>query len=292
MRFFSLFSDAVDRSTIATLYWNKDEESKSYFFWGLMIGSCASAFAMWLYLLYLQVKSQSGSKYETDMAAKKEALRRKEQEVFERHDEFVYYDAAQQQSQCYRFLCCPDYGKITSERILYSEQVPVPGWEVGFCCGCSFKYVVSMLAWPWAKRVQSVDIDGVSDVGVEQSCMGYVTNTGTVVINVLSHSDTSAIEAQREKLRMAMAEQDLQKLREALDAAGGVDIPELREDTQKARQMADELAATAGAQPYVYVAAKGNTMSKVHVLSVVRPYAVMDDISYKITKNQGGSWRK
>ena len=287
---FVFLSGGVGRSTFATLYWNKDQESKSYFFWGLMIGTCFSAFIMWSYLFYLQLKSESSSNYEKDMSAKKEALRRKEQEIFERHDEFVYYDAAKQHSQCFRFLCCPHYGKITSERILYSEQLPYPTFETGFCCGCSFTYFATVLAWPWAKRVQSMDIDGVTDVGVDQSCMGFVTNTGAVVINVLAHKDPSAIEAQREKMRIAMAEKDLRKLLEALDAAGGLDIPELREDMQNAHRMADELAVSAGAQPYV--AAKGNTMGKIHVLSVVRPYAVLDDLSYKITKNSGGSWKK
>jgi hypothetical protein len=81
-------------STLATLYWNKDASSKSYFFWGLMLGSCASAFLMWSFLVYRQLQQEGSSKYERDMAAKKEALRRKEQETFERHDEFVYYDAA------------------------------------------------------------------------------------------------------------------------------------------------------------------------------------------------------
>ena len=243
---------------------------------------------MWLVLLYLQQMSDSRSKYEKDMAAKKEVLRRKEQEVFERHDEFVYYDAANQQSQCFRLLCCPHYGKITSERILYSEQVPVPAWEYGFCFGCSFNYALSMLVRPWAKRVQSTDIDSVTDVGVEQSCMDYVTGTGSIVINVVAHNDATTIEAQRERLRLAMASNNLTQLREALDASGGTDIQELREDTQKAQGMANELAATAGELPYV--AAKGNTMNKIHVLSVVQPYAVMDDLSYKITNRKAGLW--
>lgn len=73
-------------STLATLYWNKDASSKSYFFWGLMLGSCASAFLMWSFLVYRQLQQEGSSKYERDMAAKKEALRRKEQETFERHD--------------------------------------------------------------------------------------------------------------------------------------------------------------------------------------------------------------
>ena len=46
-----------------------------------------------------------------------------EQGILERHNEFVYYDAGSMQSRLFRFLCCPHYGKITSERILYSQEV-------------------------------------------------------------------------------------------------------------------------------------------------------------------------
>jgi len=276
-------------STLATLYWNKDASSKSYFFWGLMLGSCASAFLMWSFLVYRQLQQEGSSKYERDMAAKKEALRRKEQETFERHDEFVYYDAAEHHAACFRLLCCPHYGKITSERILYSEQTPFPAWQRGCCFGCSFKYFAAVLAWPWAKRVQSMDIDSVTDVGVDQSCLGYMTNTGTVIVNVVAHADASAVEGQREKLRLAIASRSPADLRAALDAAGGADLPELRADMAEAHRLAAELSAGYHAP---YVAAKGNTLFKLEVLSVARPYAVLDDLSYKITKNKGVSWKK
>ena len=39
------------------------------------------------------------------------------------HHEFVYYDAGREQGRCYRLFCCPHYGKITSERVLYSKMV-------------------------------------------------------------------------------------------------------------------------------------------------------------------------
>ena len=43
---------------------------------------------------------------------RREAIRRQEQEKFEKHEEFVYYDAGREQSALYKFFCHPHYGMI------------------------------------------------------------------------------------------------------------------------------------------------------------------------------------
>jgi hypothetical protein len=273
--------------TFATMIYNQDERSKSFFFWGLILGFLASALFMYVYLLIQQLQAQKSDKYAEEMAERKRALRRKEMEVLERHDEFVYYDAAAQHSFCFKFLFCPHYGKITSERILYSEQTVYPVWESSCCCSFvpSLKYLKAVLAWPWAKKVQSMDIDSVIDVGVEQSCMGYVTSSGTVVLDVKASDDPSTIIAQREKIVAAIKRRDHQQLLEALDGTAGV--KDLAAEVAEARALADELADAAGTPMGTWAASKGNSLTKLHVLSVIRPYAVLDDLSYKITKNNG-----
>merc|ERR1719199_719352 len=116
--------------------------------------------------------------------------------------------------------------------------------------------------------------------------MGYLTNTGTVVISVGPSSDASTIESQRQKLRMAISARDLEGLLAALDGNRGMDSPELREETEEAISLVNELRAQDGVKE-PYVEAKGNTSSKLNVLSVVQPYSVLDDLSYKISKTSG-----
>jgi hypothetical protein len=56
----------------------------------------------------------------------RELMRMREQEQMQRHKEFVYYDSVTAApSGCYSFWCCPHYGKITSERVIYSAQPEV-----------------------------------------------------------------------------------------------------------------------------------------------------------------------
>ena len=84
------------------------------------------------------------------------------------HQEFVYYDASTAQSTFFKLLCCPHYGKITSERVIYSEKVLFPKFS------CSCEYLKKVVAYPWAKKVHSMDVEHVTDVTVEQSCTGKV----------------------------------------------------------------------------------------------------------------------
>lgn len=209
--------------------------------------------------------------------------------MFERHDEFVYYDAAKQHSCLFKFLYCPHYGKITSERIIYSEQTLFPTFESSSCLSClpSFGFLKAACAWPWAKKVQSMDIDTVLDAGVEQSCIGYVNNSGTVVISVNARADASAVASQRDLLRRALQQKSLPLLHAAIDGCG-VGMPELKQELAQAKTLADELAQEAGEEGAGWAATPtGNSLTRLNVLSVTNPYAVLDDLSYKITKNKG-----
>lgn len=64
-------------ATFSTLIYNKNERSKSYFFWGLMLGGLAASFLMYVVLLVKQLRAEADTGYEKEMAEKKAALRRK-----------------------------------------------------------------------------------------------------------------------------------------------------------------------------------------------------------------------
>ena len=105
-----------------------------------------------------------------------------EMEVKERKDEVTYYDSLDAHSCCYKLWCCPHSGKITSERVIYSDQTPFPSWEPAGAGSCSWvpswKYIQSVLLWPCSKRLESVDIDAVTDISVRQGCFGSFSNCG------------------------------------------------------------------------------------------------------------------
>ena len=217
------------------------------FFWGLIIGGLSASLAMYVFLLALQLRAERNNQYKRDQAKAKAALRRKEAEVIERHDEFVYYDSTRAHSCFFRALFCPHYGKITSERVDYSHRLPFPSWRRG--CGCfpAPSYLQRVLAWPWARKVQSFDIkhdDGswsVADVELEQGCVDFLCNTGTVVLHVpLDRADAS--------------------MRAALEAEEGAKTAER------------------GAAQSKFVT--------LPVRSVDNPTDVFDDLSYKIRKNK------
>mmetsp|Transcript_2687 Transcript_2687/g.4551 ORF Transcript_2687/g.4551 Transcript_2687/m.4551 type:complete len:140 (+) Transcript_2687:666-1085(+) len=132
-----------------------------------------------------------------------------------------------------------------------------------------------------------MDIESMLDAGVEQSCLGYVNNSGTVVINVNARYDVSAITDHRDKLILAMQQQSLPELRKAMAGCGG--IPALKEEFDHAKALVDKLAkAAAEASGTEWVpTSKENSWNRLNVMSVTNPYAVLDDISYKITKNKG-----
>ena len=82
---------------------------------------------------------------------------------------YVYYDAGIQQGCFYRFLCCPHFGKITSERVIYSEY---PKLDTSFNRNVCLR-VFDFLLYFWNKKVESMDYDLVLDVSVQQSCKFY-----------------------------------------------------------------------------------------------------------------------
>ena len=118
---------------------------------------------------------------------------------------------------------------------------------------------------------------------------------GTVILSVVpSKADASSIAAQRARLNKAIDGKDLQALKEALDGTAGVE--ELKTEVAAAQKLASELAGAQG-NPVVGirpVASEGNNLSKIEVHSVSKPYAILDDISYRIAKNrgEGTSWKR
>jgi hypothetical protein len=60
----------------------------------------------------------------------------------------------------------------------------------------------------WEKKVEQIDYDTVVDAGVEQNCLDFLTDTGTVVIYCCATADVSIISDQHEKLINAMQSRD------------------------------------------------------------------------------------
>ena len=95
----------------------------------------------------------------------REIIRKREQEKIEMHDEIIYYDAGTAHSNCFSFFCCPHYGKITSERVIYSAQPPPKTRNL-------LKRLVACfdISALWKRKVETMDIDHLLDVGVAQAC--------------------------------------------------------------------------------------------------------------------------
>ena len=102
-------------------------------------------------------------------------------------------------------------------------------------------------------RVCAFAVPQVTDVGVEQSCFGYMTNSGTVVISVNATADASAIEDQRDCLRAAIAKEPPSRkdLLEALD--GCLDLAELKAEVSRGDcvQELGHACKSLGAQPEI-----------------------------------------
>ena len=72
--------------------------------WGLLVGCTFGAMSVSV-VMCLYIYCNRDARWKAAQAARLEALRRKEQEIIERHDEFVYYDASRGQSRICRALC-------------------------------------------------------------------------------------------------------------------------------------------------------------------------------------------
>ena len=266
-------------------------ESAGLTMWGLLSGSCFGALLVAMGQCFLIV-CRRGNRWRDEQKRKKEMLRRKEMEMIERHDEFVYYDAMTQQSYLRRCLCCPHYGKITSERIIYSEAVHV-GPMPSCCWLCKprevFRWVQRLLCKQWNKEVEQIDYDVVLDVSVDQTWTQYCLNTGSVTLHCAGSADTSTVKAERERLVNALQEEDERMLREAILTAGNMKV--LRPLVNRCKNVVTKLTADRKQREgdnfkpmYVKYPKHQNTSKNITVLDVVAPYTVMDDISYRISK--------
>ena len=145
---------------------------------------------------------------------KREAVRRKENEKIESHLEMIYYDAGREHSWLYRMLCCPHFGKITSERVIYSRNKPKT-WEWWCPNMCKWwcpnhrwcptaQTVTGLFCACWNKEIQQMDYDLVMDVTVEQSFAQNCLNTGTGIIHCAANADVSIIKDMHKQLIEAL----------------------------------------------------------------------------------------
>jgi len=246
---------------------------------------------MCAFFLYVDKRSQSSYRREAD--ARREAMRRQEQlEQEEKHNERIYYDAATEQGCLYRLLCCPHFGKITSERIIYSDFTrPVYSdkscWDI-----CVF--ICNWIASFWRKKVEQIDYDLVLDVGVEQSVLQFVTNTGTVIIHCSAREDVSVVRDERDKLARAIEARDELQLKSAIRSSDHIEclkilVAEAKETLELVIKKRYD-SCIAEKREFVHIFPKDddavNTAQIIHVHDVHRPYQVLDDLSYKITKSK------
>ena len=281
-------------------------------FYGTMVGGLGVA-AYMCFRISLDGKDKD---FKKKLEEQREALRRKESEVMERHNEVIYYDAGRTQSGLYKILCCPHFGKITSERIIYSRNKPwtwdwwCPDTICWIPCGCVWRNagwfptqeaVYSILCSVWTKEVESLDYDLVMDVSVEQECTEFCCNTGTVVIHTAANADVSIIkdmnvrlvEALNDATNVALTKEERErKLQYARESS--LQIPSLKPLRDKCEEEVNRIAKERQAEateenPFkpIYVAQDDkNNPSRVNVLQVYKPYSVMDDLSYRISSRQ------
>lgn len=135
----------------------------------------------------------------------------------------------------------------------------------------------------------------VLDVSVEQSCQQVLTDTGTVILHCEASGDVSSIKDEQQKLIAAIESRDEKKLKISIQSSSN--IKALNPLIEEARSVLDEVVekrradCTAQGIEFKPIFAADHDSSKnsskiVHVRDVSRPYQVMDDVSYKITKQQ------
>lgn len=240
---------------------------------------------MMAFYKYLENRSDQSFRKEAD--DRRMAMRRQEQlENEERHKEYIYYDAATEQGCIYKLLCCPHFGKITSERIIYSAHNR-PKLK------CNLKSILGYIFSFWRKKVDQIDYDLVLDVGVEQSCSQFLTNTGTVIIHCSAREDVSVVQDEREKLTLAIESEDELQLKNSLKSSFNIEAlqPLVKEAEELLVVMVHkrfEQCKKDGTEFKHIFAHKDqvNTSQTIYVHDVHGPFQVLDDISYKITKGK------
>mmetsp|Transcript_8577 Transcript_8577/g.15851 ORF Transcript_8577/g.15851 Transcript_8577/m.15851 type:complete len:389 (+) Transcript_8577:224-1390(+) len=273
---------ALIGTLVGTIAFQGNNIDLRYVMWGLLIGALSGCLILFT-ILY--VNYYMNNKFDKEQAARREALRRKEQQTLERHDEFVYYDGAREQGFCYRLICCPHFGKITSERVIYSHDGE-KYWE------CTFRGFKSILTSCWTKQVEQMDYDLVLDVTVEQTCKQMCLGVGTVVLHCESAADVSMVKEERKRLMQALHDEDEKRLKSALMTSEGINAlkPLWDEANAVLRRLEDERRQKCekAGKPFkpIYVTDihKRNSSRLIRVNDVMRPYAVMDDLSYRICK--------
>lgn len=238
---------------------------------------------------YLMYRAESRDPFKMALEQKRATLRRMEQEAVERHDEFVYYDAAREHSRCYQICCCPNYGKITSRRIIYSEPNPITA-DSCICCPTS---VLNAVTGCWCKKIETMDYRLIDDVSVEQSCLDFATGAGTIVVHCHGSTDQSIRAGERERLVLALQERNITLLKQAVRVCKQLDdLTGLNEEYHAALKMIAEIEEEQQAEakaagkiwtPTYVLDTEENSALTIRVVSVTSPFAVMDDLSYKIS---------
>lgn len=262
--------------------------------WGLLVGTAFGSASVALYQC-AYVYCNKNARWAHENEARREALRRKEAEAIERHDEFVYYDAAVSHGKCMNLFCCLHWGKITTERIVYSTRAPWPA----FSC-CSKDWWWRMTCGRYARKTDTIDYDLVLDVSVEQSCLQKLLGHGTVIMHCEAAMDVSMIKDERDRIVRALQKQDEKALRQVIMTAGT--LRPLKRLIDRAKNEANRLAAERKAKceaegkhykpMYVQESKTENSAKTIRVLDVKDPFSVLDDISYRISKATDLSQRK
>ena len=122
--------------------------------------------------------------------------------------------------------------------------------------------------------------------------MDFISGAGTVKVHCHGSSDPSIIAEERKRLVQALQKRDLVALKQAericrlLDSKAGLD-----EELQEAKRMIAEIeeeeqAACKAAgkvwHPTYVLDVDENTAQTIRVPNVTTPFAVMDDLSYRI----------
>jgi hypothetical protein len=317
----ALFGALIGTLLGALQVWRKNsdlsERAQQDIMYGLIYGTAAGGLGVAAYLVFYILFHKDGT-FKKELEQKREALRRKEAEAMERHDEVIYYDAGREQTFLYRIFCCPHFGKITTKRIIYSRSKP-PTYEYWYpfkkyCCACwlswcvcteKFKFwkfitVYTYFTSCFVKEVESLDYDLVMDVSVEQKCAQFLSDEGTVVIHCAANSDTSIVKDEKIKIVEALNRSSNEniniddrerELRLAIETAMQVKslgpfIDKAKKEVARLVGERKKIAQTEG-KPFeqIYVAEdRKNNPSRIKVLDVHKPYAVMDELSYKIAE--------
>eukprot|EP00937_MAST-01D_sp_MAST-1D-sp2_P006570 g6570.t1 len=143
---------------------------------GAVWSAAATALVMWLHAL----------RHAEQAAGRRRAKMLAEARKGASNPEHVYYDAEDTHDCAYRTFCCPAYGKVTSQRVIYSEPAEGAGAALAACC-C-------------ARELETLDYEKIYDMSVRQhgpcdACM----DSGTLVLHV-SGGDLSSLKRAHRQL--------------------------------------------------------------------------------------------